>query len=165
MISKDIRNYNLGIKGLILGWFTGHAFYAVVLYRLGNWCVRKGIKLIPDVIKFKMLKKFACEISPYAKIGHGFKLHHTVGIVIGHQVKIGNNCEVFQNVTIGSNRKEVNNRTMPIIGNNVIIGSGAVIVGAINIGNNVKIGANTYVDKDIPDNVIVVGCKHKIIGR
>ena len=75
----------------------------------------------------------------------------------------GKNLELFQNVTIGSNRKERNGRFMPIIGNNVSIGSGAVVVGPIKIGNNVSIGANSYVDKDVPDNAVAAGLPAKII--
>ena len=109
------------------------------------------------------MRRYGCEISPYANIGGGLFLPHCVGIVIGHEVSIGDNCEIFQNVTIGSNRKEKFNRYMPIIGKNVSIGSGAVVVGPIQIGDNVVIGANSYVDKDIPDNVVVAGCPAKIL--
>lgn len=86
-----------------------------------------------------------------------------MGIVIGCFVHAGRNLEIFQNVTIGSNRKEKAGRVMPLIGDNVTIGSGAVVVGPIIIGNNVSIGANSYVDKDIPDNAIVAGIPAKII--
>ena len=110
-------------------------------------------------------RHYACEISPYASIGSGFFIPHTVGIVIGHQVVIGENFEVFQNVTIGSNRKEKNGRFMPIIGDNVSIGSGAVVVGSIRIGDNAVIGANSYVDKDIPENSFAAGCPAKIISK
>lgn len=108
-------------------------------------------------------RHYACEISPYATIGGGLFIPHTVGIVIGHEVVIGDNFEVFQNVTIGSNRKERESRYMPVIGDNVSIGSGAVVVGAISIGDNVRIGANSYVDKDIPANSFVAGVPAKII--
>lgn len=80
-----------------------------------------------------------------------------------YEVVIGSQCEIFQNVTIGSNRRSRNGRFMPIIGNNVSIGSGGVVVGPINIGDNVIIGANSYVDKDVPSNVVVVGSPAKII--
>lgn len=90
-------------------------------------------------------------------------IHHTMGIVIGCFVQAGRNLEVFQNVTIGSNRKEKDGRVMPLIGDNVSIGSGAVVVGPIVIGNNVLIGANSYVDKDLPDNAVVAGIPAKII--
>lgn len=111
------------------------------------------------------MRRYGCEISPYAKIGGGLFLPHTLGIVIGHEVIIGNDCEIFQNVTIGSNRKEKNGRVMPIIGNNVSIGTGAIIVGSITIGDNVTIGANSYVDKDIPSNSFAIGSPAKIIKK
>lgn len=115
------------------------------------------------MLKFRTMRRYGCEIAPYAQIGEGLFIPHSIGIVIGHEVVIGNNCEIFQNVTIGSNRKEKNGRFMPIIGNNVSIGSGAVVVGGITIGDNVCIGANSYVDKDVPSNVVVAGCPAKII--
>jgi serine O-acetyltransferase len=165
MIKSDIKNYKVTFGSYLKGMFTGHAFNVVLLYRVGNWLVRHKVKVLPDRVKYKMLKKYACEISPYAQIGEALMIHHSTGIVIGHEVIIGEHCEIFQNVTIGSNRKEMNGRYMPVIGNNVSIGSGAVVVGAICIGDNVIIGANSYVDKDIPDNVIVAGVPAKIIRR
>ena len=165
MLDQDIKRYGINLYGIIKGLFTGHAFFAVFNYRIGNWLHRHHIKFLPDVIKFRTLRRYACEISPYATIGGGLLIHHTLGIVIGHEVIIGENCEIFQNVTIGSNRKEINGRFMPIIGNNVSIGSGAVVVGAIHIGNNVLIGANSYVDKDIPDGSVAVGSPARIIRR
>ena len=153
----------MNIIGLIKGLFVGHAFYAVFTYRVAHWLYLKKVKLFPDILKYINLRKFGCEIMPYATIGESFTLHHTPGIIIGHEVVIGNNCEVFQNVTIGSNRKMRNGRYMPIIGDNVSIGAGAVVVGAITIGNNVIIGANSYVSKDVPDNVMVVGSPAKIV--
>ena len=165
MIKSDLMSYHLKIDGLVKGLFTGHAFYAVLLYRIGNWMARHHIKFFPDVIKFYLLRKYACEISPYATIGAPFKLHHTPGIVIGHEVIMGDRCEVFQNVTIGSNRKERGGRFMPIIGDDCSIGAGAVVVGAISIGNNVKIGANSYVSCDVPDDAVVAGNPARIVRR
>lgn len=165
MWKSDMRAYNLNWFRWLKGRITGHNFFLVRLYRRGNWCYRHGIKLIPELIKKKMLRKYSCELSPYATIGRGLRIHHSVGIVIGHEVVIGNNFEIFQNVTIGSNRKEKNGRYMPIIGDNVMIGSGAVVVGAITIGDNVRIGANAYVDKDVPDNALVIGGSAKILVK
>ena len=109
------------------------------------------------------MRKYGCEIAPYATIGGGLFLPHSLGIVIGHGVIIGENCEIFQNVTIGSNRKSKGGQLMPIIGNNVSINTGAVVVGPINVGDNVIIGANSYVDKDIQSNVVIAGNPAKII--
>ena len=165
MITEDMEAYHLTWNRLFKAWITGHCFFLVRLYRRGNWYYRHGIKLMPEIVKKRMLRRYACEISPYAKIGKGLLIHHSVGIVVGHEVVIGENCEIFQNVTIGSNRKEKNGRMMPIIGNNVSIGSGAVVVGGITIGSNVKIGANSYLDKDVPDNTIVVGSPIRYLER
>lgn len=154
---SDMKAFGLNWKRVLRAYLTAHTFCLIRLYRVGHWLYRHHIKFIPDLIKKRMLTKYSCEISPYADIGEGFRVYHSVGIVIGHEVVIGKNCEIFQNVTIGSNRKENNGRYMPIIGDNVQIGAGAVVVGAIIIGDNVKIGANTYVDKDVPDNSVVVG--------
>lgn len=162
---SDKQAYRLNFLRLIKGKITGHNYFLVRMYRRGNWFYTHKIKLLPEIIKKRMIRKYACELSPYATIGEGLLIHHSVGIVVGHEVIIGNHCEIFQNVTIGSNRKEKNGRYMPIIGNNVSIGSGAVVVGPIKVGNNVHIGANSYVDKDIPDNVVVAGCPAKIIKR
>jgi serine O-acetyltransferase len=90
---------------------------------------------------------------------------HPVGIVIGKYVQIGEQCMVFQNVTIGAKTPEDSkNKKYPKIGNNVVISSHAVIIGDITIGDNVVIGAATFVNKDIPDNAVVVGNPAKIIG-
>ena len=114
------------------------------------------------MIAFRSMRRFGCEISPFCKLGEGLRIHHSQGITIGWQVEAGNNLELFQHVTIGSNRKERNGRTMPRIGNNVSIGNGAIVVGPISIGDNVIIGAQSYVDKDIPDNSFVIGAPAKI---
>lgn len=163
MLKNDMNAYGLNWFRLIKGWITGHTFFLVRLYRRGNWFYKHGIKVIPELIKKKMLRKYSCELSPYATIGKNFRIHHSVGIVVGHEVIIGDNCEIFQNVTIGSNRKERNGRYMPVIGDNVMIGSGAVVVGPITIGNNVRIGANAYVDKDVPDNTSVIGASARVL--
>lgn len=163
MLDKDFSRYGMKKSSLLKSWLSGHTFFVVLNYRIANWLYRHHVKLLPEMLKFRTMRRYGCEIAPYAQIGEGLFIPHSIGIVIGHEVVIGNNCEIFQNVTIGSNRKEKNGRFMPIIGNNVSIGSGAVVVGGITIGDNVCIGANSYVDKDVPSNVIVAGCPAKII--
>lgn len=165
MIEKDFERYGMKKSGMFISWLKGHTFFAILNYRIANWLYRHHVKLLPEMIKFRTMRRYGCEIAPYAQIGGGIFIPHSLGIVIGHEVVIGENCEIFQNVTIGSNRKERNGRYMPIIGDNVSIGSGAIVVGAIHIGNNVVIGANSYVDKDIPDNMVVVGSPAKVIRK
>lgn len=104
---------------------------------------------------------FCCVIS--RKLPVTTKIPHPIGIVIGKDngVTIGENCTIMQNVTIGVNK--LGDKVGPNIGNNVFIGSNSVVVGNIKIGNNAIIGANTYVDFDVPDNTKVLGLKGKIV--
>jgi serine O-acetyltransferase len=94
----------------------------------------------------------SCEIEPIAKIGQGFHIFHPVGLVIGNAT-IGKNANLFQNVTIGQN--PLLNKLMPVIGDNVTIFAGAVVVGHLNIGSNSIIGANTVITRSIPENSVV----------
>lgn len=109
-----------------------------------------------------------CDIHNYDQLKkQGTKFPHLLGIVISRAAKLGNNCIIYQNVTIGArNVKEGDfNKpaNYPIIGDNVIIYSGAVIVGSIKVGNNAIIGANSVVLNDVPENATVVGSPAKII--
>ena len=118
---------------------------------------------IARVILRHLSYKFGISIPPETKIGEGFYIGHFGGIVVNSKATIGNNCNISHCVTIGqSNRGK--NKGYPTIGNNVYIGPGAKIIGSINIGNNVAIGANCVVTKDIPDNAVVVGIPAKIIS-
>ncbi len=101
------------------------------------------------------------EIHPGAKIGRRFFIDHGMGIVIGETATIGNDCTMYHNATLGGTGKDKYKRH-PDIGNNVMIGAGAKVLGPIKIGNNVKIGANSTVLKNIPNNVTVVKCNEII---
>lgn len=101
------------------------------------------------------------EIHPGAQIGRRFFIDHGMGIVIGETATIGNDCTMYHNSTLGGTGKDKLKRH-PDIGNNVMIGAGAKILGPIKIGNNVKIGANSTVLKNIPDDVTVIKCNEII---
>lgn len=124
MIKSDYKAYKMNLKSLFKGLFTGSSFYAVLLYRCANFLFRKKIKFLPEFLTNVAKINFSCEISPNATIGGGLLMPHTLGIVVGWDVKMGENCEIFQNVTIGSSRKEENGQIMPIIGDNVKIYAG-----------------------------------------
>ena len=163
MIKQDYKVYKLKFKSLVQGFFTGNGFYSVLLYRWANFLYRKKIKFLPEFLTNIARINFSCEISPNATIGGGLLINHTLGIVVGWNVKIGKNCEIFQNVTLGSSRKEKDGQIMPIVGDNVKIYAGAVVSGPVKIGNNVVIGANSVVTKDVPDNCFVAGSPAKIV--
>lgn len=101
------------------------------------------------------------EIHPGAEIGRRFFIDHGMGIVIGETATIGNDCTMYHNATLGGTGKDKYKRH-PDIGNNVMIGAGAKVLGPIKIGNNVKIGANSTVLKNIPDDVTVIKCNEII---
>lgn len=108
--------------------------------------------------------KYGIQIPIGVQIGAGLSLPHFGSIVINSKSKIGNNCNILQNVTLG-NTKRGQKKGAPIIGNQVYIGPSASIVGGIVIGNNVLIAANAFVNFDVPDNSIVIGNPAKIIPR
>ena len=140
-------------------FFTSIVFRLIVLYRLlyeanhGKLFIRFApIRALIKIWYKRVELKTGIQISENAKIGRGFAIEHYSNIVIGNAV-IGDHCTIFHGVTIGYAGREKGGT--PIIGNNCIIASGAKVIGAIKIGNNVFIGANALVCKNIPDNAVV----------
>lgn len=132
-------------------------------YKVENFFYK--LKLIPIaiIIKYVMRVIFSCDIPYQTKIGKNVKFDHNgLGVVIHERAVIGDNCTILQNVTIGgkSNIKE-----LPIIGNNVLVGAGAIIIGDVKIGDNSIIGAGSIVVKDITENSVAVGNPAKIIKK
>lgn len=112
----------------------------------------------------RQVYKLGISISPFTEIGCGFYIGHFGGIVVNEDSVIGNNCNISHGVTLGrANRGK--HRGCPTIGNNVYIGPGAKIVGAVTIGNDVAIGANCVVTNDIPDRSVVVGIPGRVISQ
>ena len=140
----------------------------MVLLRITKILKDNGILLWPLYIFFRLLLKhyeykFGICIPYNTKIAPGFYIGHYGGIVINSEVKIGENCNINHGVTIGISYGGKNPGT-PTILNNVYLGPGSKIIGGITIGNNVAIGANTVVVKDIPDNAVIVGSPEKVIS-
>jgi len=103
------------------------------------------------------------EIHPGAKIGEGFFIDHGMGVVIGETSEIGDDCHLFQGVTLGgTSTKRV--KRHPTLGNNVVVGAGAKLIGAISVGNNVRIGAGSVVVTNVPDNATVVGVPGHVVA-
>jgi len=125
-----------------------------------------GLKISLKNFLINQLEDCCCidNLDYFKSKGTNFK--HPIGIVIHPDVEIGNNCTIFQNVTIGYGKyNEETRRNVPKIGNNVRIYANAIIIGGITIGDNVKIGAGSVVINDIPDNVTVVGNPATIINK
>lgn len=133
----------------------------VRIYRIGNYFHKHGFMKIAKLISFINRFLFGGWIPSSADIGKNFKCGYGgIGVVIHNNTKIGDNCVVAQNVTIG---RKFRDKNVPVIGNDVYIGANSIVVGAIYIGNNVIIGAGSFVDKNIPDNTTVVGNPMRII--
>ncbi len=130
--------------------------HAVIWYRVAHFFYKIKLKFIAEWISFSCRFFTGIEIHPAARIGKNLFIDHGAGVVIGETAIIGDNCTIYQNATLGGTGKERNKRH-PTLKNNVIVGTGAKVLGNITIGSNVKIGANSVVLKDIPDDCTVVG--------
>lgn len=130
--------------------------WIVFWYRIAHYLYQIRFTFISLMIMSFVKFRYSVDIHPKAKLGKNVFIDHALGTVIGETAIIGNNCVIYHNVTLGS---VVNTKSKrhPTIGNNVMIGTGAVILGNITIGDNVKIGANATILKDVPSNTTIVG--------
>lgn len=141
---------------------TYAGFHALLAHRLAHWLWCHHVPLLPRLISHIARWLTGVEIHPGAKIGTGFFIDHGMGVVIGETTEIGDYVTLFQGVTLGGTGKERGKRH-PTLGNHVVVGAGAKILGAIRIGDNVKIGANSVVLKSVPPNSTVIGVPARII--
>jgi serine O-acetyltransferase len=144
--------------------FTYSGLHAIVFHRVTHFLREKRIPFLP-----RLLSQFAkwitgIEIHPGATIGKALFIDHGMGVVIGETTVIGDNVTLFQGVTLGGTGKEKGKRH-PTLLNNVVVGTGAKVLGNITIGNNVMVGANAVVLRDVPDDSTVVGVPGRVAKR
>lgn len=137
---------------------------AVLSYRLAHKLHSNGHYFLADWISKRARKKTGIEIHPAAQIGKGLFIDHGMGVVIGETAIIGENCTLYQGVTLGGTGKDKGKRH-PTIGNNVTIGSGAKVLGPFTVGDNSKVAANAVVLNEIPPNSTCVGVPAHIVKR
>ncbi len=144
--------------------FSYSGFHAILFHRINHVLWKMNIPVLPRF--FSQVARFitGIEIHPAAKIGKGFFIDHGMGVVIGETTEIGENCLLYQGVTLGGTGKERGKRH-PTLGNNVVVGAGTKVLGAITIGDNVKIGANSVLLNSVPKNSIVVGVPGRVIKK
>jgi len=135
--------------------------HAIIYHRIAHRLLLLRIPILPRLISQLARHLTAIEIHPGAKIGKGLFIDHGMGVVIGETSILGENVTLFQGVTLGGTGKERGKRH-PTIGNNVVIGTGAKVLGDITIGNNSYVGANAVIIKDVPHNSTVVGVPGRI---
>jgi len=143
----------------VLLTYTG--LHAIVYYRIAHALNRVGVPVLPRLIMTIARWLTGTEIHPTATIGRGLFIDHGMGVVVGETAVIGRNVTLFQGVTLGGTGKEKGKRH-PTLGDNVVIGAGAKVLGNITIGNNSIIGANAVVIRDVPDHSTVVGVPGRI---
>ena len=142
--------------------FLYPCFKVLIYYRIAHFFYIKKHYFIARFLSERAKRKTGIEIHPGAVIGKNLFIDHGTGIVIGETTIIKDNVTIYHGVTLGGRGLDKGKRH-PTIGNNVIIGCGAKILGNINIGDNVKIGANAVVLKDVIDNATIVGIPGKIV--
>ncbi len=135
---------------------------AIRCYRLAHWFYKRKNFTTARIISQWARSKTGIEIHPGAKIGKGLFIDHGMGVVIGETAVIGDNCLLYQGVTLGGTGKDKGKRH-PTLKNNVLVGAGAKVLGPFTVGNNVKIAANAVVLNAIPDNCTAVGVPAHIV--
>lgn len=142
--------------GHIITYLVNSGYRIVTHYRrcklLEGYCLLYPIYMIQRFIYSRKCIKAGCDIPSHVVIGKGFKIDHTQGIVINSKARIGEMCTIKAGAVIGKN-----NRGVPVIGDNVMIGVHAVILGDVHVGNNADIGAGAIVTHDVPDSAIIIG--------
>jgi serine O-acetyltransferase len=141
---------------------TYAGFHALLAYRVAHRIYRWGVPFLPRFVSQVARLLTGIEIHPAARIGRGFFIDHGMGVVIGETAEVGDYVTLFQGVTLGGTGKERGKRH-PTLGNHVVVGAGAKILGGIRIGDHVKIGANSVVLKSIPPGSTVIGVPARVI--
>ena len=135
---------------------------AVRSHRKAHWCYEHGLKFLARLISQRSRHRTGIEIHPGAKIGKRLVIDHGMGIVIGETAEIGDDCLIYHGVTLGGTGKDVGKRH-PTIGNNVLIGTGAKVLGPFKVGDNSRIAANSVVLSEIPPNSTAVGVPARVV--
>jgi len=154
--AKNIRKKDPAARNVLEVMILYQGFHILIYYRIAHILYKHKIYFLARLIS--QIGRFftGIEIHPGAKIGKRLFIDHGMGIVIGETAEIGNDCTIYHQVTLGGTGKDILKRH-PTIGNNVIIGAGAKLLGPIIVGDNVKIGAGAVVLKNIENNSTVVG--------
>ncbi len=142
-------------------YFKG--FHAIQTHRLAHWNLNKGHKDIALYLQSRSSQVFQTDINPAAQFGRGVFLDHATGLVVGETAVVGDHVSILHSVTLGGTGKEKEDRH-PKIGNGVLLGAGAKILGNIKVGDCSRVAAGSLVIKPVPDKVTVAGIPAKVVG-
>ena len=166
---ESIKKRDPAAKSILSIILTYPGVKAVFFHQISNFFYKAGFDLIARIISQTIRFFTGIEIHPGAKIGKNLFIDHGMGVVIGETSEIGDNVTIYHNVTLGGSSPSIDSERQrhekrhPTIGNDVLIGSGAQIIGPIKVGNNSRIAANAVVVKDVPENATMVGIPAKAV--
>ena len=166
---ESIKKRDPAAKSIVSIILTYPGVKAVFFHQISNFFYKAGFDLIARIISQTIRFFTGIEIHPGAKIGKNLFIDHGMGVVIGETSEIGDNVTIYHNVTLGGSSPSIDSERQrhekrhPTIGNDVVIGSGAQIIGPIKVGNNSRIAANAVVVKDVPENATMVGIPAKAV--
>ena len=166
---ESIKKRDPAAKSILSIILTYPGVKAVFFHQISNFFYKAGFDLIARIISQTIRFLTGIEIHPGAKIGKNLFIDHGMGVVIGETSEIGDNVTIYHNVTLGGSSPSIDSERQrhekrhPTIGNDVVIGSGAQIIGPIKVGNNSRIAANAVVVKDVPENATMVGIPAKAV--
>ena len=143
-------------------FFLYSGYKAVRKYRRAHWFHQHKMKMLARYLSQRARTKTGVEIHPAAEIGKGLVIDHGMGVVIGETTVIGDNCVLYQNVTLGGTGKETGKRH-PTLGDNVLVGAGAKVLGPFKVGDNARIAAGAVVLSEIPPNSTAVGVPARVV--
>ena len=165
----SIKSRDPAAKSVLSIVLTYPGVKAVFFHKLAHFFYVAGFDLIARIISQTIRFFTGIEIHPGAKIGKNLFIDHGMGVVIGETSKIGDNVTIYHAVTLGGSSPSIDSERQrhekrhPTIGNDVVIGSGAQIIGPVNVGNGARIAANAVVVKDVPENATMVGIPAKAV--
>ncbi|ABX09697.1 serine O-acetyltransferase [Prochlorococcus marinus] len=159
-----IKERDPAARGLLEIILCYPGFQALVLHRISHRLWKFGMPLFPRLLSQITRSLTGIEIHPGAKIGKGVFIDHGMGVVIGETTEIGNRCLLYQGVTLGGTGKDEGKRH-PTLAENVVIGAGAKVLGAITVGTNTRIGAGSVVVRDVEANSTVVGIPGRVVHQ
>ncbi|HHT47229.1 MAG TPA: serine O-acetyltransferase [Firmicutes bacterium] len=164
-IKKDINavfERDPAAKNLLEVILCYPGFHAILLHRIAHFFYKKGLVVLPRLISHFSRFITGIEIHPGAKLGTGIFIDHGLGVVIGETAEIGDNVTIYQGVTLGGTGKEKGKRH-PTVGKNVVVGTGAKVLGPIVIGDGVRVGAGSVVLQSVPSGATVVGIPGRVV--
>ncbi|MBW6509561.1 MAG: serine O-acetyltransferase [Desulfuromonadales bacterium] len=159
---KAVFDRDPAVRSVFEVIFCYPGFHAMLFYRLSHWLWNKNRTFMGRFVSHLGRFFTGIEIHPGAKIGRGFFIDHGMGVVIGETAEIGENCTLYHGVTLGGTSWAKEKRH-PTLGNNVVVGSGAKILGPFKVGDDSKIGSNSVVVKEVPATATVVGIPGRVV--